>query len=428
MPELKLVYGRQSNKYNHFEELQLESIRAINTRLMGVVAIRTIWRSKDERRSRFYQVIHLDYSEYGVDDYQEFDCVPGSEDYSEKKEAMQELWNHYIGVMGGEVVTISAPCLLKLLETALPLAGEDVTRQYDNEENKKFRRYALMRIGMMMDAMHEAGFSSDKCSVMDAIELTSPPRLSANETINYFVMRMVDRDFTAAAYLSTISMGILENCELASPGIQTLVRCNIERGSKRNDPPADGESFPFRCRITTLAKDSYYHMTFVIWLNGNYRSRNPLVTDIRVGSVIKMSDYEAALQMNRPEYLTVFGCKDSMMEGFDAKYIGPLAHSTQTAVPNGWLYTAYKGDNSHVDSSEYRLNDDVYGFALLTIAGELVLMSHDVRNISMLDDATIFSLYSSFISTKGRYRIDNSVFQMLCQAPGAMFEDLVEPE
>ena len=81
-----------------------------------------------------------------------------------------------------------------------------------------------------------------------------------------------------------------------------------------------------------------------------------------------------------------------------------------------------------MDTSSYRLNDDVYGFALITIAGELVLMSNELRYISMLDDSIIFSMYSPFISTKGRYRLDTPVFQTLCGAAGLMFDDLVEPE
>ena len=45
----------------------------------------------------------------------------------------------------------------------------------------------------------------------------------------------------------------------------------------------------------------------------------------------------------------------------------------------------------------------------------------------MLDDATIFSLYAPFIETKGRFRLDSSVFRTLCQAPGVLFDELVEP-
>ena len=428
MAELKLIYGKQSPKYDHFKEFDFETCRAVCTRLMGVVALKVTWRSKSDRRERMYQVMHLDYSEYGIDEYQEFICTPGSDDFAAKKDEMNALWNHFVSVMGGSIECIDASCLLRLIEDALPLASEDITREYDNDENREFRAYAKMRLGLMQDALNCEGITSADCSTRDAIETTSPLRLSAYETINYFIMRMIDRDFDAASYLSSMNMEDLPDCELSGPGIQTLVRCDIERSDRKKDVPSDRSSFPFRCRITTLARDSYYHYTLVIWLSGNHRAKNPLVTDIRVGSVIKLSDYEAALQISRSEYLTVFDCKDDMVAGFDPKYVGILVNSTQMAVPNGWLYTAYKGDNSHVDTSSYRLNDDVYGFALLSIAGELVLMSNDLRHISLLDDAVIFSMYSPFISTKGRFRLDTPVFQTLCGAPGAMFEDLVEPE
>ncbi len=427
MAELKIIHGRQSVKFNHFKECDLVSCRAVATRLMGVVALRTTWRDRNDRRATFYQVIHLDYSEYGVDEYREFDCLPGSEDYSAKKEELNGLWDHFVSAMGGDVITIDAPCMIRLIETALPLAGDDVSREYDNEENREFRHYALMRLGFMIDALSDRGITSADCSTRDAIETLSPAKLSAYETINYFLLRIIDHDFDAAATLSSIPQDELRDIELTDMGIQTLVKCDISASDKRKDRSTDGVSYPFRCRITTLARDSYYHATFVIWLSGSKRSSNPVVTEIRMGSIIKMSDYEAALQISQTEYLTIFECQDSMLNGFDPKYIGPLSHSTPTMVPNGWLYTAYKGDNSFVDSPRYKLNDDVYGYALLSIAGELILMSNDLRNISVLDDATIFSMYSPFISTKGRFRLDAPVFQTLCQNPGVLFDDLVEP-
>ena len=428
MTEFKLIHGKQSDRYDHFKEFDFESCRAVCTRLMGVVALKVTWRSRTDRRERMYQVIHLDYSEYGIDEYQEFICTPGSADYSEKKEEMTALWNRFVYVMGGSVESIDEACMLRLIENALLLASEDIPREYDSEENREFRAYARMRLGFMQDALNCKGITSADCSTRDAIETVSPLRLSSYETINYFIMRLVDSDFAAASYLSSMSTDALRECELTAQGVQTLVKCDIEKSNRKKDVPADRFSFPFRCRLTTLARDAYYHYTLVIWLNGNHRAKNPLVTDIRVGSVIKLSDYEAAIQISRSEFLTVFDCKDDMIRGFDPKYIALLTNSTQTAVPNGWLYTAYKGDNSHVDTASYRLNDDVYGFALLSIAGEFVLMSNELRYISMLDDAVIFSMYSPFISTKGRYRLDTPVFQTLCGAAGVMFDDLVEPE
>ena len=428
MAELKLIHGKKSEKYDHFRDYDFESCRAVCARLMGVVALKVTWRGKENRRARLYQVMHLDYSEYGVDDYQEFICTPGDEDYGDNKEEMNGLWNRFVAVMGSNAAEIDPSVMLRLIEDALPLASEDMQREYDDEENREFRAYAKMRLGFMADALNSVGITSADCSSMDAIGETSPLKLSAFETINYFIMRLVDCDFPAAAYLSSMSDEALRETGLTDAGIQTLVRSDIEIGDRKKDPPADGFSFPFRCRITTLARDAYYHATFVIWLSGSFRTTNPVVTDIKVGSVIKLSDYEAAMQVSRTEYLTVFDCKDDMLTGFDPKYIGPFANSAATMVPNGWLYTAYKGNNDHVDTTKYRLNDDVYGYGLLTIAGELVLMSNDLMHASMLDDATIFSLYSPFISTKGRYRIDSSVFQTLCRIPGAMFDELVEPE
>lgn len=428
MAELKLIYGKQSPRYDHFRDFHFESCRAVCARLMGVVALKVVWRSRTNRRERLYQVMHLDYSEYGIDDYQEFICTPGSEDFSENREAMNSLWNQFVAVMGSTLTEIDASCMLRLIEDALPLASEQADREYDNEENREFREYARLRLGLMQDALNCEGITSADCGSTDAIEQTSPLKLSAFETINYFIMRLADRDIPAAAYLSTIDEEDLESSELYDHGIKTLVRSDISRSDKRKDPPSDGTSFPFRVRATVLGKDAYYHYTLVIWLSGSQRSKNPLVTGFSIGSVIKLSAYEAALQISRPEFLTVFDCKDDMLRGFDSKYIGPFANSNPRVVPNGWLYTAYKSTNSHVDSSSYRLGDDVYGYALLSIAGELVLMSTDLRHISMLDDATIFSMYSPFISTKGRYRIDTPVFQTLCEAQGAMFEDLVAPE
>lgn len=428
MAELRLIHGKQSIKYDHFREYDFVSCRAVATRLMGVVALKVSWRSREDRRSVLYQIIHLDYSEYGIDEYREFVCAPGSEDYTANKQEMNELWDSFVAVMGGEVIGIDAPCMLRAIESALPLAQEGVDREYDDDENKAFRAYARLRISYMINALNSAGITSADCSTADAIETLSPLKLSAYETINYFLMRIIDHDYSAAAVLTSMDPDSLPDIGLTDAGIQTLVRCDITKSDKRADPPADGRSYPFRCRITTLARDGYYHATFVIWLSGSRRSSNPLVTDIRIGSIIKMSDYETAMQISRTEYLTIFDCKDSMLDGFDSRYIGPFAHSSPVAVPNGWLYTAYKGNNSFVDSANYRLDDDVYGYALLSVGGELVLMSHDLVHISMLDDAAVFSLYSPFISAKGRYRLDSSVFRTLCQAPGALFDDLVEPE
>ena len=140
-------------------------------------------------------------------------------------------------------------------------------------------------------------------------------RLGACATINYFIMRVIDRDFDAAALLSTVSREELERNELAEPGIQTLIKSSIRKSDTETDPPADGISFPYRCRITTLGRRGYYHATFVIYLDGDYRMKDTKVTQTEIGSLVKLSEYESAVQVARKEYLTVIQCPDDIIDG-----------------------------------------------------------------------------------------------------------------
>ena len=71
MPKLRVVEGKLSSKYNHFKDYRFDSCIATDTRLMGVVAMKVSWTAKDGSRDKLFQLIHLDFSEYGVDDYRE---------------------------------------------------------------------------------------------------------------------------------------------------------------------------------------------------------------------------------------------------------------------------------------------------------------------------------------------------------------------
>jgi hypothetical protein len=42
-----------------------------------------------------------------------------------------------------------AETMMKLIEMAQPLASEGIDREYDDDENREFRAYAVMRLGLM---------------------------------------------------------------------------------------------------------------------------------------------------------------------------------------------------------------------------------------------------------------------------------------
>ena len=428
MTEFKVIEGRQSSLYNHFKEYELTSCRATVSRLMGVLAIKLTWQDAVDARRRFYQIIHLDYSEYGIDEYLEFECIPGEPDYSELRSLVQEHWNHFINVLGSAAVNISAPCMLRLLESALVLAGDDVEREYDTAENVEFRSYALRRLGMMCDVLGERGITADSCSEPEAIETVSESGIGQYASINYFLMRILDRDFPAASYLSRIPLDALKSSPLASHGSQSLMRNSIKRVAERDNPRNGDRLRMYNCRMTTLAPAGYYHVTLSIWLDRGRGARDARVADIDIGSMTLLSDYEAAIQVAQSEYISVFEFDEDYMPEDDPIISGLLARADHTPCRNGLLCTIYNETNNHVEKAEFRLNDDVSGYALLSSRNELILMSPEFSKITALDDAMAFSTYSPHIRVKGRFNMENPIFHALCHTPGLSFDDLVETE
>jgi len=376
--------------------------------------------------AKYYQVLHLDYSEYGIDDYFEFDCTPNATTYQENKDCMNSQWLVFTSVMGGKIVRLDATAMMSLIDEAIPIAESTQYREFDNEENVQFRRDALVRIRLMKEALETEKILNDDYTYEQIMAMVIPKRLTACETINYFLMRLVDRDFKAAVYLSTIPEDELRENVLASPGIQTLMRNKINKSSVEEDVPSDGKSSPYRCKAMTLAERGYYYSCFVIYLDGDYTARDSKVTEISVGSMDKMSEYEAALQHSQREYITVFDCRDRILDGFDGDKISVLERVVPHQVPNGWLWTVYNKDNSHVNKSDYRISDDVYGYALLSIDGEFVLMSNKLMNIANMEEATMISMYRPFMRLDGRYTLETPIYHTLCNTYGIMFRALID--
>ncbi|MCQ2567301.1 MAG: hypothetical protein MJ127_02735 [Mogibacterium sp.] len=421
MMQLQAVEGKLSEHYNHFKEYHFVSCEVTDTRLMGVLAMRITWRGRNNTRALYYQVLHLDYSEYGIDDYFEFDCTPNATTYQENSEAQKYHWHAFVSVMGGKIVRLSAPVMLALIDKALPYAADNFRREYDNEENAAFRHNAIIRLDLMKEALVEEGITASDSSGQELIKAVSPHKLTTCETINYFLMRLVDLDFEAAAYLSTIPEDVLRESELTLPGIQTLMRNKIkplDRSVK------DGTSY--KCTMTTLGAYNYYHSSLVVELDGDFRSRDCRVTSLSVGSCERMNKIEAAYQITQHEYITVFDCRDRLLDHFDGSKLTYLCDVEPIQVPNGWLFTIYNKDNSHVNSADYRLSDDVFGYALLSIDGEFIIMSNKISNIEYMDDATVISLYAPFMSLTGRYELDTPIFHNLCSSYGVMFRELIE--
>lgn len=420
MIKLELEYGRLSEQFNHYNEYLVSSVEATDTRLMGVVAMRIKWKSSYDSTAAFYQIIHLDYSEYGIDDYYEFECIKGEEGYTEKFDEMKYRWNHFVSVMGGSIVKIGIEQAIALIDSAVDVWKHSRLIQ-QGDYNESFRNGAIARIELMKAALNIAPYDGDSDTLIAAV---SPKHLSYCETINYFLMRLVDRDFPAAAYLSTISYERLRSCELVQPGIQTLISNSI-RSDKGGDEIAYSGTHSYNCKFMTLSDYNYYLGTARIFLSGGKPGKDRKVSALDIGVFQRLSSWESAMLVKRTEFITVYDIPDNMLAKFDYTKIIPLQNAEPQLVGNGWQFTIYNSNNTHVDSMNYHLNNDVLGSVLLTLPGELVVMTYSIVDIMMLENNIAVSEYAPFLMLKGRYQIDDMVFQSLCESTGAMFNDMI---
>lgn len=424
--ELRAVEGKLSKFYNTFNDYEFTECEATDTRLMGVVALLITWTSKTNSRAKLYQVIHLDYSEYGVDDYFEYECTPGNEKYHENKAAKNLKWKSFVNVMGGKIIKLAPEVIVGLVKSAVPIAEKFIRSGDNNPEDLAFRENAIIRMNLMLESFEKEGLLTASYDSQDIIRMTSKPNLRACETINYFLMRLIDQDYEAAAYLSTMNIERLKTCQLTNQGIQTLIRNKIKLSKDESDKPLDNFSHPYRCNMTTLGPAGYYYCSLVIFLTQDFKGIDARVSEINVGSINKLTSYEAAIQVQETEYITVFDCRDRILNNFDGNRFEFLVDVEPKLVNNGWLYTVYNKDNSHVNKADYWLNDDVYGYAILTIDGEFILMSNKMNNITYMDDCTSLSIYAPFMNLDGRYQLDTPIFHTLCEQRGVMFKDLIE--
>lgn len=418
MQNFQVIEGRLSESYNHFSEFRFRNCMCTDTRLMGVLAMRIIWEDPSDSQHTYQLLLHLDYSEYGIDELQEFEISPDSPQSGVSAEDAEESWRHIYQDLGGKLVELEPDVFVHLIYDAIDVARKNIMTGFD--EYADFRSGALSRIRLMRDALSDAGLMKEDCSTANAIKAVIPEVLEAYEVIHYFIMRLADRDFDAAAFLSTIDRSELERSPIASFGIQSLMKNSI-------GTPADAasESDRFALETITMSDFKYYFFTSVIELSGGRRSVNPKVTSLYTGFSKPLSQTETAYALSTPEYITVYDIPDQVLSDFEIREIDYFRNVSPRVIDNGWFLPVYNKDNYHLRLPIYRINGDLSATALVSIPGELVVMSSRLFDANSVETSIENSYYGDKLILKGRYQVNEPVFQTLCKTTGAMFEDMI---
>lgn len=413
----KVVEGGLSEHYNTFRDCNFYRCTGTNTRLMGVVALHVQWKKNENPKITVHQFIHLDFSELGPDNY--YEVIPEKPHRLTKSE--MRVWKEMSEPLGGSQVNLNETDVYFLIKEALGKMNPYLEKEKtpDGEEY----RLARLRLELTLEALEDSGRVDMSISPERIIEKVSPDWCSKQETVNYFIMRMMDRDPEAACTITTIPLEELKKSPLMEHGIKTLMKASTKE--EKVVPVKASVKQAVATTTQAVAGTENGYMLYRVALDLELRNKTWMITGCQSSEAMKMSSFEAAMQLDRPEYITLFRLADGAGSMEDPE-IPMMNACLPVLMPNGTLYVRYNGDNSYVDSYEYLMNNDMYGAYLFTEQGELVIMSPDMVHISMMELDILSSPAAARMKLVKRYKSVNQIFQTFAQMPGANFEDMVE--
>ena len=389
MSNLKVINGGMSDNTNIFKDMVFSTCKATDTRLMGVVALRITWTKKDKS---FYQLFHLDYSEYGIDGYYD------SNTYSN----LDEEWKHMSFGLGGQEVDIDFDDCLGLIDQAISI----------NLIHRKNHSEDLIEFQQKCDKIYEFMLEASKTKpsypsvfmgkVIKEIE-------NSYEAINYFIMRIYDHDFYASEYLSNLSEGYLENLFYTCDMSGSLIRNRIN----------DMGNNKYICNSLILSESGYYYNNISIELNNKNQ-----ITSYELDQRQRISDIEAAFYTKQKEYITLFNIKVDM-DQFDLKKCGLIEVINYKTKENGLLNILYNKNNKHVLRKNFFMNGDIFGIYFITKSMQLLLMSHKIVNINRMENDIMTSALMKEIELVDRYQFETQVLESFMNYYDSDFENFI---
>lgn len=356
-----------------------------NTRLMGVVGMYMHFRLPDNQTlGELHQFFYFDSEEFGFENYQ---SVLGRNPMR-----LSEIENSLIGGLGGEKVQVT-------LREACYLLQEYVRF---NKKHQIPLPEGLTEYGFLLE--QEVFLSEPEHYILINKQCTSVE--NSYETINYFLMRVIGKDFEAAGYLACKDLNM--NLFPEHPA-GAFCKNTIER---------EDDADTYLCESLLEFSGNYYISVTEVALTGLMVSRFERI------SLFRVSPAEAAMTLARSEFISVY----EML--IDPSTFSPASTEKSAAAmvtfhDNGVLYMIFHPNNKHVAKREYRLNEDVLGMYFITTSGQLLAAAYSLEEIKLLEkDLSESSIGHSLIPI-GRYEFQEAVLYEFIQSGFGSFEDFV---
>ncbi len=379
---------------------------ATNTRLMGVIGLELTWDVlRDSGIEKLHQIFYLDCEEYGIESY--------TEAYGDMPAEIFEERTRLCGALGGGAVPVSEKEARFLIQSHMR-----INSRYDQPLPDGRGKYAFLT---------KPEQTLTGAEYIDLFKRLSGNEYNPNYVINHFLMRCVSSDARGAAWL--LSDNGIDEADIITPDYRPdmsgcgLFSSNDPKTLCRNsiDPTGDPDDHIFFCE-SLIEFSSRYQLTTSLITLSNDETR---VVSASLQSDFRVTGAEAAMLMNRSEFITVYEVLDYSEEFIDA-FTSFAAVFTETVYENGKLYVAFNETNAHVGQPVYMINNDIHAMYYLTDYGQIIIMGYSFEDIQDAEFRMYLSLLPYPIVVSMKYEFKEPVFYDFIKSDFTDFDSFVE--
>ncbi len=388
----------------------ISSAQASDTRLMGVVALKLCFvldagevelqKLREDRVSfvrSFRQVYCFELEDGGLDRAVEIEGEDGR-----ARIRMRKAWHNVFGGLGGKEVELD------------PEEALWVIAKYTGDISAfKSKLQPGIREVIDLALKSEEESPMKEAGVRALSEKLCVPICTDYGRINYFIMRCVSHDLDGAALL--VDEGA-DRSRVDFPRIReqaSLIRNDIE--------PVEREDGLYLCESVIDTETASYIM----------------ISEIRVGAsgvigarrikVMKLSEWESRIKLNRPEYLTLYTLKDGEDGERAVECLSDLLpRASCKRYDDGVLFMDYYTNNSHVERPVFNIGDDLMASYYFTGEDQLLAASFSEQGITAAERRIALNGMIAMLDMTGRYSFTEPVLGPFIESGFEDFEEYLE--
>lgn len=379
-----------------------------DTRLMGVVGVYIHWRLPDNSvNTHFHQFFYFDAEEFGFDTYKSV-LTTDDGDYSE----LRDVENALLGGLGGKQVNLSEKEACYMVQEYVALNRRMNLPLPDGYQEYKF----LLQPQAELDRTEEYVLMSKQCPILN----------SPYQVITYFLMRIFGKDFGAAKFLTKnyVRTNIFPEHKGATLFRNAIDPAPVSDGSNTGYYATDDDKDfgTFQTHTSYMCESLIeYDKNFFIVIS-QVTLDNLRVVKFEKVSSFKISMQEAVMQLNRPEYITVFDLYEDAPQ-FNRNSTVLCQKSMMNEHDGGRLYMIFHPNNNHVSKQVYLLNDDVLGNYYVLDSGQIILSSYTPEGIRALENDFVQSGFILHSALAGKYHFEQPVLDEFIMSGFEDFQD-----